>query len=199
MVALLLVLATSIFAYSVAMKPSNGGGSVVNVSEQFNFQEGQGGSNKAPSWIGMVEVLVIHDGQLVYDTLQHNTITNTGESIISACTARGATSSPSCTNGGVYIALSTDASVTAPTDLTCPSELATNGLGRAVGTYSPVTTNSHKVANTFTNTGATPVTISKVCMFDAASGGSLFAEDVLSNTASVAPSDQITINWTFTH
>jgi len=199
MVALLLVLATSVFAYSVAMKPSNGGGSVVNVSEQFNFQEGQGGSNKAPSWIGMVEVLVIHDGQLVYDTLQHNTITNTGEGIISACTARGATSSPSCTSGGVYIALSTDASVTSPTDLTCPSELATNGLGRAVGTYSPVTTNSHKVANTFTNTGTTPVTISKVCMFDSASGGSLFAEDVLSNTATVAPNDQITINWTFTH
>ena len=198
MVALLLVLATSVFAYSVAMKPSNGG-SVVNVSEQFNFQEGQGGSNKAPSWIGMVEVLVIHDGQLVYDTLQHNTITNTGEGIISACTARGATSAPGCTNGGVFVALSTDAGVTAPTDLTCPSELATNGLGRAVGTYSPVTTNSHKVAVTFTNTGTTPVNISKVCMFDAASGGSLFAEDVLSNTASVAPNDQITINWTFTH
>ena len=199
MVALLLVLATSVFAYSVAMKPSNGG-SVVNVSEQFNFQEGQGGSNnQAPGWIGMVEVLIFHNGQLVYDTLQHNTITNTGEGIISACTARGATSGPGCTNGGVYIALSGDASVTSPTDLTCPSELSTNGLGRALGTYSPVTTNSHKVAYTFTNTGTTPVTISKVCMFDSSSGGSLFAEDVLSNTATVSPNDQITINWTFTH
>ena len=99
----------------------------------------------------------------------------------------------------MYIALSTDASVTSPTDLTCASELSTGGLGRALGTYSPVTTNSHKVVFTFTNTGTTPVTISKVCMFDAASGGSLFAEDLLSNTASVAPSDQITISWSFTH
>src|SRR5437667_5692663 len=149
-VALLLVLATSVFAYSVAMKPSNGG-SVVNVSEQFNFQEGQGGSNnQAPGWIGMVEVLIFHNGQLVYDTLQHNTITNTGEGIISACTARGATSAPACTSGGVYIALSTDAAVTSPTDLTCASELSTGGLGRALGTYSPVTTNSHKVVFTVT-------------------------------------------------
>src|SRR2546427_2126043 len=153
MVALLLVLATSIFAYSVAMKPSNGGGNVVSVSDSYNYGEAPGGGNKAPTWIGMVEVLVSHNGQLVYDTLQHNTITNTGEGIISACTARGATSGPGCTNGGVYIALSGDASVTSPTDLTCPSELSTNGLGRALGTYSPVTTNSHQVAYTFTNTG----------------------------------------------
>src|SRR2546428_12938919 len=101
----------------------------------------------------MVQVLVVHNGMLVYDTLQHNTITNTGEGIISACTARGATSAPGCTNGGVYVALSTDASVTAPTDLTCASELAANRLGTAVGTYSPVKTKSHKVAVTFTNTG----------------------------------------------
>ncbi len=197
--ALLLLLSTTVFAYAVAAKASNSGGNVVSVSDSFNYGEASGGGNKAPTWIGMVQVLVIHNGKLVYDTLQHNTITNTGEGIISACTARGATSAASCTNGGVYIALSTDASVTAPTDLTCQSELATNGLGRALGTYSPVTTNSHKIAFTFTNTGTTPVTVSKVCMFDSASGGSLFAEDVLSNTASVAPNDQLTINWTFTH
>ncbi|TLY02108.1 MAG: hypothetical protein E6K95_05950 [Thaumarchaeota archaeon] len=155
MIGLIVLLATTVFAYSVATKPSNGGGNVVSVSE--------------------------------------------GEGIISTCTARGATSAPACASGGVYIALSTDASVTSPTDLTCASELATNGLGRALGTFSPVTTNSHKISFTFTNTGTTPVTITKVCMFDAASGGSLFAEDVLSNTASVAPNDQITINWTFTH
>ena len=199
MIGLIVLLATTVFAYSVATKPSNGGGNVVSVSDSYNYAEAQGGGNKAPSWIGMVQVLVVHNGKLVYDTLQHNTITNTGEGIISACTARGATSAPACASGGVYIALSTDASVTSPTDLTCASELATNGLGRSLGTFSPVTTNSHKISYTFTNTGTTPVTITKVCMFDAASGGSLFAEDVLSNTASVAPNDQITINWTFTH
>ncbi len=199
MVALLILIATTVFAYSVATKPSNGGGPVVNVSDSYNYAEAPGGGNKAPTWLGMVQVLVVHNGMLVYDTIQHNTITNTGEGIISACTAKGATSAPACTSGGVYIALSTDASVTSPTDLTCASELSTGGLGRALGTYSPVTTNSHKVVFTFTNTGTTPVTISKVCMFDAASGGSLFAEDLLSNTASVAPSDQITISWSFTH
>ncbi|TLY15057.1 MAG: hypothetical protein E6K84_01135 [Thaumarchaeota archaeon] len=174
MIGLIVLLATTVFAYSVATKPSNGGGNVVSVSDTYNYAEVQGGGNKAPSWIGIVQVLVVHNGMLVYDTLQHNTITNTGEAIISACTARGATSAPACA-------------------------MATNGLGRSLGTFSPVTTNSHKISYTFTNTGTTPVTITKVCMFDAASGGSLFAEDVLSNTASVAPNDQITINWTFTH
>ena len=198
MVLLLILVATTVFAYSVATKPSNAG-NVVSVSDSYNYSEAQGGGNKAPTWIGIVQVLVFHNGMLIYDAIQHNTITNTGEGIISACTARGATSAPACTNGGVYIALSTDATVTSPTDLTCPSELSTNGLGRALGTYSPVTANSHKVAYTFTNTGTTPVTIGKVCMFDAASGGSLFADDVLSNTASVASNDQITINWSFTH
>src|SRR5438046_10299422 len=106
---------------------------------------------------------------------------------------------PACVRRADNAALTTDASVTSPTDLTSAIELATNGLGRSLGTFSPVTTNSHKISYTFTNTGTTPVTITKVCMFDAASGGSLFAEDVLSNTASVAPNDQITINWTFTH
>ena len=196
---MLILVATTVFAYALATKPSNGGGKVVSVSDSYNYSEAPGGGNKAPTWIGIVQVLVVHNGILVYNTLQHNTITNTGEGIISACTARGATSAPACTNGGVYIALSTDTSVTSPTDLTCPSELSSNGLGRTLGTYSPVTSNSHRVAYTFTNTGTTPVTVAKVCMFDAASGGSLFADDVLSNTASVAANDQITINWSFTH
>src|SRR2546428_11916282 len=144
MIGLIVLLATTVFAYSVATKPSNGGGTVVSVSDSYNYAEATGGGNKAPTWIGIVEVLVVHNGMLVYDTLQHNTITNTGEGIISACTARGATSAPACTNGGVYIAISTDASVTSPTDLTCASGLSTGGLGRALRNYSPVTDNSHQ-------------------------------------------------------
>src|SRR2546427_10083577 len=100
----------------------------------------------------MVQVLVVHNGKLVYDTLQHNTITNTGESIISACTARGATSGPACASGGVYIALSTDASVTSPTDLTCVSEMATNGLGMALVNIYPVKSLSHIISNIFSTT-----------------------------------------------
>ena len=200
MVALLVVIATSVFAYSVGTKSSNQGGNVVNVSDSYSFQENFGGNNRAPSWVGIVEVLVHHNGVLVYDSIQHNTITNTGEGIISACTARGATGAPACTNGGVYISLSTDTTIASATDTACLSEAAANGLSRAVGTYSPTSTNSHKISNIFTYTGSTPLTITKVCMFDAPTAGSLFAVDVLSNAASVSGNgDQITINWSFTH
>ena len=198
--ALLLVIGTGVFAYSVGTKLWSSGGNVVNVSDQYNFSETNGGSNGAPSWIGMVEAQVWHNGVLVYDTIQHNTITNTGEGIISACTARGATGAPACTNGGIYIALSADTTPTSASDTSCPSEAAANGLARTLGTYSSPSTNSHKVSSTFTYTGTSPLTIAKVCMFDASSGGNLFADDLLSTAAAVSTNgDQITINWSFTH
>ncbi len=200
MLALLIVLSTFVFGYAVGTRPSATAGNVFGVSDSFNFQDAFGSNSKAPSWLGIVEVLVFHDGMLVYYSVQHNTITNLGEGIISACTGRGASGAPGCTNGGVYIALSTDTTATSATDTSCPSEQATNGLARTLGTYSTPSANSHKISNVFTYTGSAPVAIAKVCMFDALSGGNLFADDVLSSTATVsANGDQITINWSFTH
>jgi hypothetical protein len=92
------------------------------------------------------------------------------------------------------------------TDTTCfnGNEYSSgNGMNRALGTYqagSQVSPYSHIIKNTFTYAGSSPLTITGVCMFNAATGGTLFAEDALSSTATVSASgDQLTITWTFTH
>ena len=76
-------------------------------------------------------------------------------------------------------------------------------MNRALGTYvagSQTSPYTHIIKNTFTYTGSSPLTITGVCMFNAASGGTLFAEDALSSTATVSASgDTLTITWTFTH
>ena len=149
----------------------------------------------------IVTVMVTRAGQVVYLASYSNLITNKGEDIISGQTACGATGAPACANGGVYIALSTDTSAPAAGDTTCPSESSASGLARALGTYAHTAgTNTHTISHTFTLGSAGAVVIAKVCMLDAASGGNLFAETLLSSTATVnAVGDQITINWTFTH
>jgi NAD-dependent dihydropyrimidine dehydrogenase PreA subunit len=152
--------------------------------------------------IDIVTVTVTHQGQVVFLASHPNIITNAGEDVISRQAACGATNAPACASGGVYIALSNDTAVPAKTDTTCPAELASNGLGRTLGTYSHTTgTSAHNITATFTySTSAHSTTISKVCMFDASSIGNLFAESLLSPTAVVSASgDQVTITWTFTH
>jgi hypothetical protein len=157
-----------------------------------------------------VTVTITHLGKVVYQSTSNNLITNAGEKTIidgqMACGAAGAP--PACSaTGPVYIALTSLASPTpALTDTTCfnGNEYASgNGMNRALGTYvsgsqsSPYT---HIIKNTFTYTGAVPLTITGVCMFNAASGATLFAEDALGSTATVSASgDQLTITWTFTH
>jgi len=107
-----------------------------------------------------------------------------------------------CGDGGVYIALSTDTATPLATDTSCPSEQTTNGLSRTLGTFTHTTgTNTHTITASFIyQTSASSTTISKVCMFNAASGGVLFAESLLSPSATVsAVGDNVTIQWTFTH
>ena len=107
-----------------------------------------------------------------------------------------------CANGGVYIALSTDTTTPAATDTTCPGEITSNGLARTLGTYTHTTgANTYEITASFIySTSASSTTITKVCMFDAASGGDLFAESLLTPSATVsAVGDNVTIQWTFTH
>jgi hypothetical protein len=150
-----------------------------------------------------VTILIYHAGVLVYNHTFPNLITNAGEDVISRQTACGATNAPACGNGGIYIALSTDTTAPSATDTSLASEQTTNGLARALGTYSHTTgANTHQIAHTFTYscTTCTSTTIAKVGMFDASSGGNMMAETLLSPTATVsANGDQIIITWTFTH
>lgn len=176
------------------------------VGDSYTYGECVGTCPQHGFTFGMdiVTVTVIHQGQVAFLANYPNIITNAGQDVISRQTACGATG-VACANGGVYIALSNDTTTPAAGDTTCPSELTSYGIGlvRTLGTYSHTAgTNTHTITATFTYspTIAHSVTISKVCMFDASSGGNLFAESLLSPTAIVSASgDQVTIAWTFTH
>jgi len=151
----------------------------------------------------IVTVTVVHQGQVVFLANYPNLITSGGEDIISNQVACGAISAPPCaTYGGVYIALSNDTTPPAATDTTCRGELTSNGLERTLGTYSHTAgANTYEIKASFIySTNAYSTTVTKVCMFNALSGGELFAESSLSPSATVsAIGDNITIEWTFTH
>lgn len=180
----------------------NGSNGII-VKDSYPYGECIGNCPQHSFYFGVdiVNVMVMHQGSVVYMASYPNLITNAGEDVISRQTACGATGAPACANGGVYIALSTDSGAPSATDTTCPSESSVSGLARALGTYAHVAgTNTHTISHTFTLGTAGAVVIAKVCMFDAASGGNLFAETLLSATATVnAVGDQVTITWTFTH
>lgn len=179
---------------------TTGGNNNLRVGDSFSYGECLGCQQYTSGVGGMVNVVVNHLGNVVYNTNTPDRITNEGESVIARQTACGAVSAPACANGGVYIALSTSVTATSGSDTTCPSEITTNGLARTLGTFASTGNNTDTVSNTFTYTGSTQVVITKVCMFDASSGGNLFAEDLLSSSATVSASgDQVTITWTFTH
>jgi hypothetical protein len=104
-----------------------------------------------------------------------------------------------------YIGLTTDATAVAKGDTTLTSEETTNGLGRALGTYTltlatPGALNgqvTYTITNTFTYTGSTSKVIAKGGLFTAASAGTMSFETVFPSTATVnANGDQIAVTWT---
>lgn len=184
------------------LRAGNGGSNTYNVADNYPYGECVGSCQHGFTFgADVVSITVTHLGQVVYQASYHNLITNAGEDVISRQTACGATGAPACANGGVFIALSTDAGAPVATDTVCPSESVVSGLARALGTYAHVAgTNTHTISHTFTLGTAGAVVIAKVCMFDAGAAGNLFAETLLASTATVnAVGDQITITWTFTH
>jgi len=200
LIAVLVVIAfvAGLFASSTVINSN-----AVVVKDTFPYNECIGACPEHSLSFGedIVTVAVTHQGNLVYLASSPNLITNAGEYVISRQAACGATGTPACANGGIYIALSTDVTAPAVTDKTCPAESLVSGLTRALGTYAYTNgTNFYTISHTFTLGTAGAVVISKVCMLDAASGGNLFAETLLASTATVnAVGDQVTITWTFTH
>ena len=97
-----------------------------------------------------------------------------------------------------FIAVSADVTAPAATDTTLTGEIATNGLSRAQAADAHTAgTSSSVLSKTFTYTGASPVTIAKVGLFNAASAGTLVLETLLGSTGTVsANGDTISISWT---
>lgn len=100
-----------------------------------------------------------------------------------------------------FIGLTTNTTAPAAADSALTSELSTNGLARALGTYAHTAgATYYTLSKVFTYTGATAVTVAKAGTFTAGTltaGGLMVYETLLSTTATVAANgDQITFTWT---
>ena len=184
---------------------ASGNGNVYKVSDTYPYGECVGPCPQHSFQFGMdiVTVTITHLDRVVYLASTPNLITNAGQNVISRQVSCGANGAPTCAYGGVFIALSTDTTTPAATDTICPGELTTNGLARTLGNYTQPSSGSdnYTITAKFTyTTSASSTVISKVCMFDAVTGGDLFAETLLSPPATVAATgDKVTITWTFVH
>lgn len=110
----------------------------------------------------------------------------------------------SLTSPGIpkYIALSTSTLTPAATDTTLSGETTVAGLTRAAATaqgyVAPSALDggaSFNFYNAFTLTGAATTVVS-TALFDAASGGNMFAEVNFSSSAAMATEDILQVTWT---
>ncbi len=102
-------------------------------------------------------------------------------------------------SGTFYMALSTDASAPAAADTAIIGEQTTNGLARKAVTVAH--TNGTKVwtfTGAYTYTGSTTVNIQKVALFDAATGGNLITEDLITSAQFAANGDNGSFSTSFT-
>lgn len=100
-----------------------------------------------------------------------------------------------------YMALSTDSTAPAATDTTLAGELSNvgGGLNRAQAVYAHTAgTSSYTLSKSFTanSNDGTSNTVSKIGIFNASSGGTLFLETALSIGATLGPGDLLTITET---
>lgn len=121
-------------------------------------------------------------------------LTNAGKDVVAA--AVGAVAK--------YIALTANSTSPSATDTTLTGEITTGGGGlvRAVGAYAHTNgTSTYTMSKTFTANGSDslPVTIAKMGVFDASSGGNMPFETLLSATATLSASgDNTTVTQTVT-
>lgn len=100
-----------------------------------------------------------------------------------------------------FVALSTNASAASATDTTLASEVTTNSLGRALGTYAHTFgASTLTLAKTWTASGTTSG-IHKAGAFTcltSAGADPMIYETVLNADATLASGDQLALTWTFT-
>lgn len=126
-------------------------------------------------------------------------ITDVGYDLICKATSDTA-AQPAAAN---RIALTANATAPAAGDTTLTGEIATGGGGliRAQAVFAKTSTKVYTLTKTFTANGSDslPVTVAKIGVFNAASSGTLFAESLLSTTATLSASgDALTITETVT-
>jgi hypothetical protein len=119
-----------------------------------------------------------------------NLRTNAGADAQSSQMGNTATQAASCN----FVALTNDAGAPAAGDTTLASEITTNGLGRAQGTYAHTTgTTVFTITKTFNATGTQAS--QKAGLFNASSSGTMCFENTYS-AVTVNNGDTLTVTWT---
>jgi hypothetical protein len=96
---------------------------------------------------------------------------------------------------GTYIGVTANATAPAAGDTTLTGEVATGTLIRAQATYAHTTgAASYTLTKTFTSDQT--VTLAKIGVFNAATGGTMIFESLMSATAALVANDQVTITET---
>lgn len=142
----------------------------------------------------MVNITCRHaDGTVFYDHTDHNLRTTAGGDW--QASVMGNTSAPPAT--GNYIALSNDATAPAAGDTTVASEIASNGLSRAQGTYAHTNgTAAYTIQKVFTATGTQAS--QKTGLLNASSAGTLIFENTYT-AVTVNSGDTLTVTWTINY
>lgn len=144
--------------------------------------------------IGTVQVTRA-DGTVEAPEIVHNLITNAGRVFLHT---QGYSTASGVAAGFAYIALSNDALTETAASTTLSSEIAANGLSRAVGTVTLATGSgtSTTIAKTFTCTNAAQAA-QKAALFTASSAGTM--NHVLAFTQrSLQVGDTLAITFTIT-
>jgi hypothetical protein len=96
-----------------------------------------------------------------------------------------------------YIALTEDSGAPAAGDTTLTSELAVEGLSRALGTYAHTGgATSYTISNTFTKSGGSARTINKMALFNAASTGTMPFESAMPSPPTLVSGDTLAVTVT---
>ncbi len=96
-----------------------------------------------------------------------------------------------------YIAVSADTTTPADTDTSLPGEIVSGSLVRTQASYAHTTgTDTYTLSNVFTSDQT--ITLAKVGIFNASSGGTLVFEDLMTETAVLYSGDQVLIVETVT-
>ena len=121
-------------------------------------------------------------------------LTNAGKDFISAQVGgSGGTSTAQ------YMALTSNNASPAATDTSLSGEFVGNGLDRALGTYAHTSgTSTYTISKVFTYTSTGSLTINKIGIFSAASGGTMVFESAITAATVAANGDQVSITHTVT-
>lgn len=131
------------------------------------------------------------DGTIEEVKCSHNLLTNVGKEHIEGIIGQG-------WSGGSVVQIglcnaSIGCSTPAVGDTTLENEYGAGGLSRSAGTYGSLGTGNWSVQKIFTAT-ASSLQTNKTGIFNASSGGTLFAENTFT-LATLQTSDQLNITW----